>query len=172
MVISKATLNDVPALAVLVNTAYRGKESLKGWATEAHLLDGIRIDEETLQSYFDSPAITILKYTNQTGELEACVYLEVKQEELYLGMLCVYPHLQDKGIGRQLLQAAEDHALASGCEAITMTVISSRDKLIEWYERRGYAKTGEVLPFHEGSRFGIPKAPIQLLVLEKQLKQD
>ena len=170
MPISKATLNDVPALAVLVNTAYRGKESLKGWATEAHLLDGIRIDEETLRGYFDNPAITMLKYTNETGQLEGCVYLEVKQEKLYLGMLCVYPHLQDKGIGRKLLQAAEEHAQAFSCEAITMTVISSRESLIEWYERRGYAKTGEVLPFHEGTRFGIPREQIQLLVLEKQLK--
>jgi hypothetical protein len=37
MTISKATLNDVAELTALVNTAYRGKESLKSWAAEAHI---------------------------------------------------------------------------------------------------------------------------------------
>ena len=37
-----------------------------------------------------------------------------------------------------------------------MTVITVREELIAWYERRGYARTGELLPFpysDEGSNF-------------------
>jgi len=167
MTISKATLNDVPALAVLVNTAYRGKESLKGWATEANLLDGQRIDVETLSEYINERDTTILKCENELSQLEACVYLQVRGNKLYLGMLSVLPHLQDKGIGRQLLQASESFAKEVNCHAIFMTVISTRHELLNWYKRRGYIQTDEVLPFHEEEKFGIPKAPIELLVLEK-----
>ncbi len=170
MPLSKATLNDVAALAVLVNTAYRGKESLKGWATEAHLLDGMRIDEETLAAYLNDPDTTILKDTNENGQIEACVYLQVQAQKLYLGMLSVLPHLQAKGIGRKLLQAAEELAKATHCPVISMTVISSRHELISWYERRGYIKTGEVLPFHAETKFGIPRGHIELLVLEKNVE--
>jgi len=171
MTISKATLNDVPGLALLVNTAYRGKESLKGWATEAHLLDGLRIDEETLTGYFGDENTTILKYENDAGQLEACVYLQIRGDKVYLGMLSVLPHLQDKGIGRQLLEAAEAFAKENSCQAIFMTVISSRRELINWYERRGYKRTGEVLPFHDDEKFGVPREPIELLVLEKVIDQ-
>ena len=39
-----------------------------------------------------------------------------------------------------------------------MTVISVRDELIAWYERRGYRRTGELSPFPYGDeRFGIPQ---------------
>jgi ribosomal protein S18 acetylase RimI-like enzyme len=167
MVISKATLNNVAELTALVNTAYRGKESMKGWATEAHILDGQRIDRDMMTEYFTDAGTTILKYTNEANEIEACVYLQKQDEKLYLGMLSVLPHLQAKGIGRQLLQAAESLAKELNYTAISMTVISSRQQLIEWYERRGYTRTGEVLPFHADTRFGIPKVPIELVVLEK-----
>jgi hypothetical protein len=37
-------------------------------------------------------------------------------------------------------------------------VISIRDELIAWYERRGYHRTGQYKPFPYGDeRFGIPK---------------
>jgi len=169
MTISKATLNDVAELTALVNTAYRGKESLKGWATEAHLLDGMRIDAETLTEYISDKDTTILKYTNEAGEIEACVYLQVQGAKLYLGMLSVLPHLQAKGIGRQLLEASERLAHDVNCDTISMTVISSRHQLMEWYERRGYVRTGEILPFHADTKFGVPRVPIDLVVLEKRV---
>jgi ribosomal protein S18 acetylase RimI-like enzyme len=169
MTISKATLDDVTALHALVNTAYRGEESLKGWASEANILDGARIDIETLTVYLNDKDITILKCTNDEGEIEACVYLEVKDAQLYLGMLSVLPHLQDKGLGRRLLEAAEQFAQSINKHIIIMTVITTRHQLIDWYVRRGYKRTGEILPFHAEEKFGIPKVPIELEVLEKEL---
>lgn len=60
MPIIKASAIDIPELNILVNSAYRGEESKKGWTSEADMLDGIRIDEAMLQAYFDNDAITIL----------------------------------------------------------------------------------------------------------------
>ena len=43
-----ATEADIPALVELVTCAYRGQASRAGWTTEAHLLDGPRIDPQVL----------------------------------------------------------------------------------------------------------------------------
>lgn len=169
MKITKATIADVAELTQLVNSGYRGESSKKGWTTEAHLLDGIRIDEMAMIKYFQDPYITILKYVNDEGQIIGCVYLEVKDERLYLGMLTVSPLLQANGIGRQLLHRAEMEARELNCKSIYMTVIKSRKELIEWYERRGYHATGEILPFHDGTRFGVPREEIQLAVFEKEV---
>jgi N-acetylglutamate synthase-like GNAT family acetyltransferase len=169
MPINKATIGDAPELTRLVNLGYRGESSKKGWTTEANLLDGIRIDESTMIKYFQDPYITILKYVNDAGEIIGCVYLEIKDGKLYLGMLAVSPDVQANGIGRQLLHQAEVVATELNCSTIYMTVITSRHELIQWYERRGYKATGEILPFHEGTRFGVPNQKIELAVFEKEV---
>ena len=38
----KAEVVDAEAIAKLINTAYRGETSRKGWTTEADILDGLR----------------------------------------------------------------------------------------------------------------------------------
>jgi hypothetical protein len=51
-----------------------------------------------------------------------------------------------------------------------MTVIEGRDELIAWYERRGYALTGERRPFPmDDPRFGLPRRPLAFVVLTKAL---
>ena len=167
MPITKASVIDVPELNILVNNAYRGEESKKGWTSEADMLDGLRIDEDMLKTYFSNEAITILKHTDDKGQITGCVYLEVKGPKLYLGMFSVSPVLQGKGVGRALLEAAEELAKQFTCHTITMTVISTRAELISWYERRGYTFTGEIQPFHAHGRFGNPKQHIELIVMEK-----
>lgn len=167
--VTRAAIDDAVELTELVNSAYRGDSSRKGWTTEAHLLDGQRIDVETMTGYLLSPAIIILKYVNADHHITGCVYLQVRNQKLYLGMLSVSPNEQTNGIGRQLLHEAELLAFQLGCTAITMTVISSRKELLDWYIRRGYKPTGDVVPFHDDERFGIPKQTIELLVLDKEI---
>lgn len=169
MPVSKATVNDVAALNLLVNTAYRGDASKRGWTTEAHLLDGNRIDEITLTEYLTAKGVTILKYTDDTNTIKACVYLQDKGEELYLGMLSVYPELQAGGIGRLLILEAEKLAIENGIPLITISVISTRTELIAWYIRRGFEHTGEPLPFHIEEKFGIPRGPIELITMKKRV---
>jgi ribosomal protein S18 acetylase RimI-like enzyme len=85
-------------------------------------------------------------------------------------MLTVRPHLQGKGIGKQLLKAAEEEASKQKCTSIFMTVISVREELIEWYVRNGYQLTGERKPFaFNDPRFGQPKMKLEFVVLEKKL---
>ncbi len=167
--ISLATPKDINHLVILVNSAYRGESSTKGWTTEASLLDGIRTNPESIQKQLDTPGAIMLKYTGEDGSITGCVYLEKKATKLYLGMLTVSPLLQAKGTGRQLMNAAELYAVQLGCKAVTMTVISVRHELIAWYERNGYHRTGETQPFPTGPEFGIPKQELVFIVMEKEL---
>jgi ribosomal protein S18 acetylase RimI-like enzyme len=169
MIISKATEADIPQLLQLVNSAYRGEEAKKGWTHEADLIDGtLRTDEHSLKEIIHSSDAVILKYT-ENGQLDGCVYLEKQDDKLYLGMLSVSPRRQASGIGRKLLMAAEDHAKELRCKLIEMTVISDRNELISWYQRIGYQITEEKRPFEVETKFGIPKKPIEFIVLQKPL---
>jgi N-acetylglutamate synthase-like GNAT family acetyltransferase len=164
-----ATIDDVSALVKLVNSAYRGDASMKGWTTEAHLLDGIRTDDESIRALITKPDSIILKYLDDENELVGCVYLEKKERQLYLGMLSVSPLAQTNGIGKQLIIASEHYAKEHEADRIIMTVISVRTELIEWYKRRGYSLTGETQPFPNNIKFGIPKQPLEFVVMQKQL---
>lgn len=165
----KATLRDVPRLEALINSAYRGDSSKKGWTTEADLLDGIRTDADSLKELINRSDAVILQSINENNLLQGCVYLEKKQNKMYLGMLTVSPMLQAKGIGKRLLIEAEKYAQSQECSLIEMTVISIRTELIEWYKKHGYKDTGEKKPFPSNVKFGIPKQPLEFIVMQKEI---
>ena len=163
-----ATPANVPALASLINRAYRSEASQAGWTTEGHLLDGPRIDEATLLQMLAAPNAVLLQ-AELVGQLAGCVHLENQGNYLYLSMLAVDPGAQAHGLGRQLLHAAEAHARQAGCATIRMSVLALRTELLAWYERQGYRRTGASEPFPATTRFGRPRQPLTLLALEKSL---
>jgi ribosomal protein S18 acetylase RimI-like enzyme len=169
MRIALASPADVPALVNLINSAYRGDSSRQGWTTEADLLAGIRTDEAMLNDLLQTKDSVILRYNDEAGNLAGSVCLQRNDHKIYLGMLTVSPTLQDRGIGKKLLQAADEYAKQQHCNAIFMTVISVRSELIAWYERHGYKRTGETKPFPTDSRFGMTTQQLEFVVLEKEL---
>jgi ribosomal protein S18 acetylase RimI-like enzyme len=170
LTITIAAKEDIAPIEKLVNSAYRGDSSRKGWTTEADLLDGIRTNKDVLSGMINRGDSIVLKCNNAKNQLVGCVYLQKKEDKLYLGMLTVAPDIQAQGIGKKLLQAAEEYAQTQQCTAITITVISLRQELINWYERRGYKATGERKPFPSNDpRFGLPKQQLEFIVMEKKL---
>ena len=167
--LAPATPADTPHLTRFVNAAYRGDTARQGWTTEADLLDGQRIDDEGMQEMLGRPGAAILLCQNEAGELLGSFHAQAKGEVLYLSMLAVNPTGQAQGVGKFLLQAAEDYGRQHGCTISKMTVISVRSELIAYYERRGYHLTGATEAFPTDPRYGIPKQPLVLLVLEKAL---
>jgi ribosomal protein S18 acetylase RimI-like enzyme len=167
--ILKATLEDIPRLNELVNSAYRGDTSRKGWTTEADLLDGTRTDESAIKSFFEEPGSTILKCIDE-GKIVGCVRLLKHGNQLYLGMFAVDPSAQSKGIGKKILREAEVEAQKQNCKSIDMTVISDRKELIDWYKRHGYVEVGEKKPMvFDNPSGGIPKKDLYFITLEKFL---
>lgn len=171
-----ATAADIPALEALVQSAYRGDASRVGWTTEADLLDGIRTDRVALAEIIsaDTDDTLVLVATDDASEdLVACCHLARCEDGIvYFGMFAVRPAAQGGGIGRRLLTAAQRVAATQwSAHTMEMTVIAQRADLIAWYERRGFAATGETRPFPYGNaRFGRPKRDdLEFVVLQRAL---
>ena len=171
--LTTAKVEDVSAIAALINLAYRGAELDGGWTTEAEIFQGNRTTEAFLREDIEANAeASLLVWRLPDGVLLGCVWLEPEDGDIwYLGSLSIEPRKQDQGLGRELLAAAEDWVRERGGRGIRMTVVNVRDTLIGWYMRRGYVLTGETEPFPYGNnRFGIPKRDdLHFAVLRKHL---
>lgn len=172
LTIRPAAQADLGALHPLVERAYRGDSARQGWTHEADLLGGQRTDLASLAGIVADPAQRIL-LAFEGDTLLGCVQIRGKRQGLaYLGLLAVDPDLQSGGLGKQLMAAAETEAAATfGARRIEMTVIRQRAELIAYYERRGYALTGEERPFPmDDERFGLPqRRDLAFVVLAKDL---
>lgn len=167
-----ATPQDAARLQPLVHRAYRGETARKGWTHEADLLDGNRIDVDSIAAVIADPAQAVV-VAERDGTPVGCVQVTGKSGGLaYLGMLSVEPELQGAGLGRKLVREAERVAVSQfSADRMEMTVIIQRAELIAWYERLGYARTGETRPFPATDpRFGQPKRDdLAFTVLERRL---
>ena len=167
--INFAAAADIAAVRNLLNNAYRGEGSKQGWTTEANLIAGDkRTTDEMLQEVIEQAGSVILIY-KEDEEIVGCVNLQQHANRLYLGMFSVSPQLQGGGIGKKLLQAAEEYAQHVNCSTIYMSVISVRSELIGWYKRHGYVDTGERKPFTEDGITGKHLQPLAFMILEKPL---
>jgi ribosomal protein S18 acetylase RimI-like enzyme len=167
----EATEADVDALVALIESAYRGEASRVGWTTEADVLDGQRTDPEGVLEVVKSPDGRLLT-AERDGAIVACCQLEHRGDHAYFGMFAVSPALQGSGHGKVVIAEAERMARETwGVTEMQMMVISVRDDLIAWYERRGYRRTGRMSPFPYGDeRFGIPlRDDLQFELLVKPL---
>ncbi|KAL6890427.1 acyl-CoA N-acyltransferase [Trichoderma evansii] len=161
--IRKAVPEDVPTVLALVRSAYRGESSRAGWTTEADLVDDQRIDAEGVLAKVNEPFGAVLVAHDATGEMIACCEI-LKQNETtgYFGLFAVNPLRQAGGIGRIVLAKAEEYAKQTwGLSEMEMSVIWTREELIQYYIRRGYTRTEKKKPF-----------PYDSLVSGKALRDD
>ena len=133
---------DVQALTRLVNAAF---------VVERVVFDGDRVDTNEVRTYMQKGTFLL---GEDSGQLVACVYVELRGDRAYLGLLSVDPPRQGLGVGRQLVVAAEDFARATGAVAMDLRVISARAVLLAFYRRAGYQEIGTA-PFAPGLRTKI-----------------
>ena len=174
LTVRPAETPDLPQVVALMNIAYRGTAAQAGWTSEESYIDGDRTSEAalTVQLATQPDGFLLVTPAEHHNSIVGCVWLEPLTEKIwYLGSLTVDPTLQNAGVGRKLLESAEQWAIDRGALKMQMTVINIRDTLIAWYERRGYTLTGEVRPFPYGdNRFGDPRRnDLAFVVLEKIL---
>lgn len=165
---------DIPAIAQLVQSAYRGEASRAGWTTEADLIEGQRIDATMLAEVMARPGSVVL--LAETDRLVGCCELSAHDRlsaTAYFGMFAVDPTMQSMGIGRSLMDEAERYAREEmGAERMHLVTIHLRTEMIELYERRGFTLTGDTHPFPYGDeRYGRPRRDdLHLVAMEKVLR--
>jgi len=171
---------DISHVCKHVQRGYRGEKSTVGWTHEYNLVDGQRVDDlmlmDTLRSSTSEIYLLLYKFSTITSGVNeptlniiheecvsdgnniiGCIQLDYCEDIVHFGMFTVNPKLQNLGFGRWLLKEAEELAILRGVKTIGMSVISIREELIAWYERRGFKKTGVTAKFPDDQRFGIPK---------------
>jgi N-acetylglutamate synthase-like GNAT family acetyltransferase len=165
LVVRRATVSELPELHALIESAYRGESAKTGWTHEADLLEGPRTDFATLSAAVSDPEEILLTFWDD-NKIVGCVQITRKSSILaYLGLVTVNPNRQANGLGKVILQAAEEEArIRFSSQSIELSVVHKRTELIAYYTRRGYVRTGEE------RQFPIElDPPLRLVVLAKQL---
>jgi len=157
----KADLIDAESVAKLINGSYRGETSRKGWTTEADILDGARTTTAEVVKIINRPdAFVLIGVLDDEIVATVCCELQIIafKHTVHFGMVAVKPSLQNKGYGKDVITAAETMTKREWRVAgFHMAVISLRTELIEFYERLGYMRTGELKDFPEDSDLWQPK---------------
>lgn len=164
-----ATEADADEIAALVNRAYRPGASARGWTHEAHLVAGDRISPEQVRALLHAcPSILVLC---QDSVMVACVHVHGDASVVWIGMLATEPALQSCGLGKRMLGCAEDFAARQfKATAARIAVLVARPELVVFYERQGYALTGQIEDYPVNAGIGKPLVGgLTVAILSKEL---
>jgi len=171
MELKAASSLDFPEIVALTNLAFRGGV---GWTVESKYIAGERISQKTLEENLVAhPTALLLIDRDETDRrLRGSVWLEPRLDDVwYMGLLAVPPEMQGQQFGRKMVEAVEHFVRQRGGRRIRISVVNVRQRLIAWYERRGYRRTGELEPFPYGDeRVGQPlRDDLEFVIMEKAL---
>ncbi len=168
LIFRRAVSEDASRIVALINSAYRGETSRQGWTTEADLLRGSRTEINEVTNLITADNSMLLLCLD-AETLLGSVTLERHDDAAHLGMFAVQPQQQGQGIGKQLLAFAEHAAVdAWGVKSMVMSVITLRQELIAFYQRRGYHLTGTLKAFPAESKLWEPLVSnLKLGLMEK-----
>jgi GNAT superfamily N-acetyltransferase len=144
MLIRLATLADIPQIVELVNVAFR--------ISEGFFVVGDRIDAAQVETMFGTGTFVVGEISDR---LVSCVYLELRKERAYFGLLAVAPEFQGRGLARELIVEVERSAKEAGCGVMDIRTVSTRPDLIPLYSKFGYAESG-IEPFPTHVRIKMP----------------
>ena len=100
--------DNLDELVELVNAAYRGVSGPRRWTTEAHLVQGDRLQKEDLERQVASGEIAL--YAGYLEEKSVCcIALKRDDHVTEFGMFAVDPALHGLGFGKQLLDLSLIH---------------------------------------------------------------
>lgn len=170
-----AEIRDIAAICKLMNLAYREKAG-QSWTTEKDIVAGERITATQLQVQLQQQSfeLWLLEDLEYSPHLLGCIGLNFQSEHAEIGSFSVDPKMQNQGLGKKLLNFAEQHVITEYPEIklFEMYVLSLRTELIAFYERCGYQQTGhrEDYPIH--ANIGLPLVDLHLLHMVKKTKSN
>jgi GNAT superfamily N-acetyltransferase len=150
-----AEIQDAEAIVAVINSAFRQAESF--------FIDRDRVDLEAVRELLRKGKFLV---ADDHGVLEGCVYVELRGDRSYLGLLAVNPQLQGAGLGSALMTAAEGYCSAAGCRSMELQIVNLRQENHAFYGRRGYVETGTA-SFPSDLN---PKLPCHFVKMSKALR--
>jgi GNAT superfamily N-acetyltransferase len=145
---------DAETIAALVNAAFK---------VERFFIDGDRISPEKVREMMRRGKFMLAE---DGGAMTACVYVEIREQRGYFGLLAVAPARQGEGLGRKMVAEAENYARDAGCEFMDLRIVNIRAELPPFYRRLGYVETGTE-PFAADAR---PTQPCHFVKMSKALR--
>jgi predicted N-acetyltransferase YhbS len=121
---------DSEALMRLINLAFR---------VEKFFIESDRLSLQQVLEHLDNGVFLIAE---DDGKMAGCIYVEVRGERGYFGLLSVEPTRQRSGLGRWLIAAAEEFCSNAGCRFMDMRIVNLRQELPAYYAKLGYSETG------------------------------
>lgn len=171
--IRRAGIQDIPAICKLMNVAYRGKTG-QSWTTEKDMIAGDRISPAQLQEHLvqQNFELWLLEGQMHAASLIGCIGICYQGDKAEIGSFSVDPALQNQGLGKELLNFAEQQVIAHYPEIkiLEMYVLSLRTELMAFYARCGYLKTAHTEEYPIYANVGTPLANLHLVQMIKVLK--
>lgn len=115
------------------------------------------LEEEALYVFvFENAVIGCIMFSEEKDALYNQIqWLTPDEKNLYVHRLAVHPHYQKQGVGRKLMDFAEDYAKKKQYLSVRLDTFSKNPRNLRFYTARGYTKLGDVYfvkqskdPFH------------------------
>ena len=145
---------DAARITSVINAAFR--------IAEGFFVDGPRIAQAEVEQLLVKGAFLLAEADDN---LNGCVYVELRGERSYLGLLSVDPSSQQGGLGSLLMLEAEKYCRERGSRAMDIYIVNLREELPPFYRRRGYVENGTT-PFPEDV---VTKVPCHFINMSKPL---
>ena len=150
-----ATAADRPRLIPIVNAAYAVEK----------FLGGTRTDEPRLAAMMEKGSILMAE--EDSGRPVATIYVELRGNRGYMGLLAVDPERQRLGLGGRMMQEGEAWLKQHGCEAVDIIVLNLRPELLPVYRSFGFVETR--IEHFQPSRPLLPGFECHGIVMSKKL---
>jgi N-acetylglutamate synthase-like GNAT family acetyltransferase len=121
---------ELPAVTALINKAFQ---------VEAFFIARDRLTPEETLAHFKKGRFLVAEENNT---LAGAVYVELRGDRAYFGLLSVDTARQKSGLGRRLIAAAEEFAREMGAHHMDITVVNLRTELPPFYRKLGYTDNG------------------------------
>jgi predicted N-acetyltransferase YhbS len=139
-----AAPRDAARITNVINAAFR--------VVEEFFIDGMRISQQEVEQLLVKGAFLLAE---TDARLNGCVYVEMRGERSYLGLLSVDPVSQKSGLGSLLMNEAENYCRERGSRFMDIYIVNLRKELPPFYRSRGYVENGTT-PFPEDVPTKIP----------------
>ncbi|KAH9103931.1 hypothetical protein AeMF1_019852 [Aphanomyces euteiches] len=147
LAVRRAVPADVDAIVATAGDAFMADAFFK--KPEYH----VRFSNQDVQTVMKEPNAAFLVAESTTDHaIYGCIYVEWTVDKVgHFSAVSVPKAFENQGVGRAMIQAAEDFVVACGCEKMEITVVSVRTDLFLFYERKGYQR--QIGPIQEYTFF-------------------